>query len=101
MVEGVSSNFFVIDVEGNVVTAPDDMVLKGTIRKMVLSICAANHIPVIFQPPNIQNIHEWQDAFVTSKFLAQRESFFFVFSTLISFLRYFKIGFTCTPYQIS
>jgi hypothetical protein len=65
--EGLTSNFFVIDSQDNIVTAPDDVVLDGSIRKLVVDICKQNGINIKFECPNLQNIQSWKGAFITSK----------------------------------
>lgn len=64
--EGLSSNFFVVDANGTVITAPEDFVLNGTIRRIAIQCCVKLGIPVAYELPNIANIDTWQGAFLTS-----------------------------------
>lgn len=66
--EGTQTNFFII-YENIVITAPNYLVLEGTIRKIVLSVCEKNNIPLSLTLPNISKIEEWEGAFITSNFL--------------------------------
>lgn len=79
ILEGSSSNFFVVTKSCELSassnqfsnlellrTAPDTLILPGTIRKIVLDICELEHVPVSFQPPNVNEIHLWKGAFITS-----------------------------------
>jgi len=50
-----------------VVTAPLESVLEGTILKMVRSICEKENIPFSFRYISINSVNEWQGAFITSK----------------------------------
>ncbi len=63
--EGLSSNFGVIKA-GCLLTAPDSVVLPGTVMQLVKQSCNALGIPVIEQCPNIEDVHSWQAAFITS-----------------------------------
>jgi len=64
--EGLSSNFFAIGNDGNIYTAPDELVLNGSIRQLVLDVCQQNNLNVIFQCPNPKEISNWKGAFITS-----------------------------------
>ncbi|KAF9431313.1 hypothetical protein BGZ94_000020 [Podila epigama] len=65
--EGLSSNFFALDRETRtVLTAPLDSVLQGTILKVVLSVCEEYKIPVKFSFPNLDNIEDYEGAFISS-----------------------------------
>eukprot|EP00965_Chrysotila_dentata_P198328 6178720-Pleurochrysis_carterae.AAC.4 len=51
--EGVSSNIaFLRRSDGAIVTAPDSLVLSGTIRRVLLEVCAEENVPVVFECPN-------------------------------------------------
>jgi len=63
--EGLSSNFFTVE-NGVVHTAPDDVVLPGTIRKLIVKCCQENNIPIVFERPNIKNIDSWEGCFLSS-----------------------------------
>jgi len=64
--EGLSSNFFAVQVNGTVVTAPADQVLEGTIRKIILAVCNEHQIPVVFEAPDANNRTQWQGALISS-----------------------------------
>jgi len=64
--EGTQSNLFVVDAEGTVVTAPSEAVLEGTIRKIVVELCALHNIPLKFELPDLKQVSTWQGAFLTS-----------------------------------
>ena len=62
--EGLSSNFFVIRGDGRLQTAPPSEVLMGTVMKRVIEIECEEGI--VFKHPLIEEIDEWQGAFITS-----------------------------------
>ena len=62
--EGTQTNFFALH-EGNLVTAGTG-VLEGTVRKLVLQVCAEHGIPVRLETPNICDITAWDGAFISS-----------------------------------
>lgn len=65
--EGHSSNFFVIQKDGSVFTAPLDRVLPGTIQKIVVDqVCPRLRIPICYQCPNLKELGSWRAAFLTS-----------------------------------
>jgi len=55
LLEGTETNFFAVDIDGNVLTADHD-VLKGTVRASVLNCCKMNDIPVKFQPIKLNTL---------------------------------------------
>lgn len=58
--EGSQTNFFAIDgVSGELVTAGEG-VLEGTVRKLVLQVCAADGIGVRLEVPSLQGARESQ-----------------------------------------
>ncbi|KAJ5070533.1 d-aminoacid aminotransferase-like plp-dependent enzymes superfamily protein [Anaeramoeba ignava] len=62
--EASSSNFFV--VQGNTLyTAPDEQVLNGSIRALVIKVCEEKKIPIIFANPKTSEISIWDGAFLT------------------------------------
>ena len=66
--EGIKSSFFgIIEEEGLlcVVTAPFELVLKGTVAEAVIKVCQDNHIPFRFKLVNL-NIDYLVGAFLTS-----------------------------------
>jgi branched-subunit amino acid aminotransferase/4-amino-4-deoxychorismate lyase len=66
--EGLSSNFFAFDREhSTILTAPVGAVLAGTIRNIVVRVCQAENIPIDYTLPNLNNIDDWEGAFLSSK----------------------------------
>jgi branched-subunit amino acid aminotransferase/4-amino-4-deoxychorismate lyase len=73
--EGLSSNFYTIQkcsVDSThaacVYTAPTDLVLPGTIQKLVIQACSENNSPVKlhWKLPSLSERHLWSAAFITS-----------------------------------
>lgn len=64
--EGLQTNFFAVAADGTVLTAPDERVLAGTVRKVVLEVAHQNGIPVRFECPNISDLSTWESCFVCS-----------------------------------
>lgn len=62
--EAGHSSFFMVK-DGVVVTAPDDRVLPGTTRSLVLDLMRENGIPVVFRCPLLEEIDEADEAFIT------------------------------------
>lgn len=63
--EGLQTNFFA-ELDGVLYTAPDDQVLSGTVRKVVLEVAKANDIPVKVECPNMGQLTHWQSCFICS-----------------------------------
>ena len=63
--EGLQTNFFA-EVDGVLHTAPDDKVLSGTVRKVVLEVATANKIPIKLECPNMGDMHRWGSCFICS-----------------------------------
>jgi len=63
--EGLSSNFGVIK-NGKLVTAPLSTVLPGVTMELILQCCEKLGIEVVFECPNIQQVHHWEGAFISS-----------------------------------
>lgn len=63
--EGSRSNVFFIK-DDKVFTAPDRMVLGGIVRKIVIEICKTHNIPLIEIPVNVDDIENYDKAFLTS-----------------------------------
>jgi len=63
--EGSRSNIFFIKGD-RLYTAPDRMVLGGIIRKKVIEICNNQNIQLLEVPVNIDEIEEFDKAFLTS-----------------------------------
>ncbi|CAH0473340.1 unnamed protein product [Peronospora belbahrii] len=64
LLEGSQTNFYVIQ-DGVVITA-EEGILKGTVRSLVLEICAENGIAVELKPPTLDDIDKWQGCFISS-----------------------------------
>lgn len=62
--EGSKSNIFFLKND-KLVTAPDDVILKGITRKHILSICSDNRIDVEFRCVNADDIGEFEAVFMT------------------------------------
>ncbi|CAJ1329283.1 unnamed protein product, partial [Effrenium voratum] len=63
--EGLQTNFFASRA-GTLFTAPDERVLSGTVRKVVLDVARENGIPVRFECPKIGDLDKWDSCFVCS-----------------------------------
>ena len=63
--EGLQTNFFA-EIDGVLLTAPDDSVLSGTVRKVVLEVAKANGIPVKLECPKMGDINRWGSCFICS-----------------------------------
>jgi Amino-transferase class IV len=73
LLEGLSSNFFVLFDDDDddrqrrrLQTAPESLVLNGTIRRSVLAACERLNVQVDCTPPNIAERDQWAAAFITS-----------------------------------
>lgn len=67
LLEGLSSNVFVVNAEGRLQTAPvADGIIAGTIREVLLAACKANQIEVVEQSPDWNQRRSWKGAFLTS-----------------------------------
>lgn len=64
--EGLSSNFVVVEKDGTVVTAPSDVVLEGTVLKMLIGILDKHNVPLVRKHPILSEASQWQGALVTS-----------------------------------
>jgi len=64
--EGLQTNFFAVQKDGTLLTAPDQRVLSGTVRKVVLDVAKEHSLPVRFECPNIKDIDEWESCFICS-----------------------------------
>jgi len=65
ILEGASSNFFVLLSDGKIETA-DAGILSGSMRKLVLGVADKNGIPVSYKAPRFDESDRWQAAFLTS-----------------------------------
>jgi branched-subunit amino acid aminotransferase/4-amino-4-deoxychorismate lyase len=66
VLEGFSSNFFVVRENGVIETAAGGAVLSGSIRRLALRIAAAQGVGVALRAPQWQERDQWKDAFITS-----------------------------------
>lgn len=64
--EGLQTNFFAFAPDGALLTAPDERVLAGTVRKVVLEVARRNGIPVRLECPNIHDLSAWESCFIAS-----------------------------------
>ena len=62
--EGSKSNVFFIK-DGKLITAPDEMILKGVTRKHILDICRHENIEVEFWCINADDLGNYESAFIT------------------------------------
>ncbi|MCA1744426.1 MAG: aminotransferase class IV, partial [Bacteroidales bacterium] len=62
--EGSRTNVFFIR-KNELWTAPDHLVLAGTIRKKVMDIAQSISIPIYLYPVNVQELHKMDGAFIT------------------------------------
>lgn len=68
LLEGLSSNFALLDDSGTLYTAPADSVLEGTVLQLVLQVCSESGIPVVRRCPTLSQIKDCSCAsvFITS-----------------------------------
>lgn len=64
--EGLQTNFFAVSPDGALLTAPDERVLAGTVRKVVLKVAKENGIPVRMECPSIHDLASWESCFICS-----------------------------------
>merc|ERR1719487_2377477 len=64
--EGLQTNFFAVTADGSVVTAPNEKVLAGTVRKVVLEVTEKHGIPLRLDCPNINDFATWESCFICS-----------------------------------
>uniref|UniRef100_M4BH77 Uncharacterized protein n=1 Tax=Hyaloperonospora arabidopsidis (strain Emoy2) TaxID=559515 RepID=M4BH77_HYAAE len=64
LLEGSQTNFYAIR-DGTLLTAGAG-ILKGTVRSLVLDVCAKNGIPVKLNPPTLDGVEKWQGCFISS-----------------------------------
>lgn len=66
LTEGLSSNFYVVQDDNTIQTAPDSVVLSGSIRKLVLKACASLGVNVNLTTPSLAQRQQWLGAAVSS-----------------------------------
>mmetsp|Transcript_51557 Transcript_51557/g.118434 ORF Transcript_51557/g.118434 Transcript_51557/m.118434 type:complete len:356 (-) Transcript_51557:244-1311(-) len=64
LLEGSQTNFYAL-ADGAVITAGEG-VLAGTVRRLLLEVCAREGIPVILRPPRLDEIGSWEGALISS-----------------------------------
>ncbi|CAM9835340.1 unnamed protein product [Ectocarpus fasciculatus] len=64
LLEGLTSNFFVVEEDGAVCTAPSGVLLGG-MRQLLISVCEKEGIEVRFDAPDISRAGRWREAFLT------------------------------------
>ena len=64
LLEGSQTNFYAL-LDGAVHTAGEG-VLEGTVRRLLLEVCAREGIPVVLEPPKLQDAPRWQGALISS-----------------------------------
>ncbi|CAM9811719.1 unnamed protein product [Scytosiphon promiscuus] len=64
LLEGLTSNFFVVEEDGAVCTAPSG-VLEGAMRQLVPSICEEESVAFRFETPDMSRAPYWREAFLT------------------------------------
>lgn len=63
--EGLQTNFFAA-LGGVLYTAPEDRVLPGTVRKVVIEVARSHGIEVKLECPNIADLNRWESCFICS-----------------------------------
>lgn len=64
--EGLQTNFFAVSSDGTVFTAPDSLVLAGTVRKVVIEVAQKQGISLRFESPNMKDSSSWESCFICS-----------------------------------
>eukprot|EP00005_Dracoamoeba_jomungandri_P001802 CAMPEP_0174256612 /NCGR_PEP_ID=MMETSP0439-20130205/5838_1 /TAXON_ID=0 /ORGANISM="Stereomyxa ramosa, Strain Chinc5" /LENGTH=249 /DNA_ID=CAMNT_0015339313 /DNA_START=306 /DNA_END=1055 /DNA_ORIENTATION=- len=65
ILEGMSSNVFVLK-DNIIFTAPDNLVLAGTMRKSIITSANNNDMHVCFESPNLSTIDNWDAIAISS-----------------------------------
>ena len=63
--EGSRSNLFFIDQQGQLITAPEQLILPGITRKYVLGIAKANSIPVREELVSLTSLDKYVSSFIS------------------------------------
>jgi branched-subunit amino acid aminotransferase/4-amino-4-deoxychorismate lyase len=63
--EGLSSNFFVVMKDNSIWTA-NDGIISGTVRSLILKVCEELNINVVFKSPQVNEIKNWKEIFISS-----------------------------------
>lgn len=65
LLEGTQTNFYAV-MDGKLHTAGEG-ILEGTVRRLLLEVCAANELPVVLDPPpNLRDLSKWEGALLSS-----------------------------------
>lgn len=64
LLEGSQTNFYALR-DGAVHTAGEG-VLYGTVRRLLLEVCEREGIPVVLEPPLLDDVHTWEGALISS-----------------------------------
>ena len=64
LLEGSQTNFYAVR-DGALWTA-EEGVLAGTVRSLVLRVCAEQGVEVVLQPPNLSDLHLWDGCLISS-----------------------------------
>ncbi len=65
LLEGTQTNFYAVR-DGKLWTAGEG-VLEGTVRRLLLQVCAVHHVPVVLDPPpNLRELSQWEGALLSS-----------------------------------
>ena len=64
LLEGSQTNFYAL-IDGAVHTAGEG-VLAGTVRRLLLEVCAREGIPVVLSPPTLESAASWEGALISS-----------------------------------
>jgi branched-subunit amino acid aminotransferase/4-amino-4-deoxychorismate lyase len=64
LLEGSQTNFYAL-IDGAVHTAGEG-VLAGTVRRLLLEVCAREGIPVVLSPPMLASAAAWEGALISS-----------------------------------
>lgn len=65
LLEGTQTNFYAV-MDGKLHTAGEG-ILEGTVRRLLLEVCAANEIEVVLDPPpNLRDLSKWEGALLSS-----------------------------------
>jgi len=57
--EGSETNFYAVTKDGTLQTAPENVVLNGSMRKLTLSVCEKYKLPLLLECPKLNQIDNW------------------------------------------
>lgn len=66
LLEGTQTNFYAVTAAGALQTAGGELVLEGTVRRLILQVCAAEGIAVDETLPRLADLGSWQGALISS-----------------------------------